>query len=98
MKRLVSWCLSGLAVIAGISVLLTGFLAYFVRTFNEVTRQFFDGLGRSLEPAPFIYRFLIGTDSLWAGWLWFALDFVWFWAGLALAYGLFRLGAHLRGG
>ncbi len=98
MKRVVSWCLFVLAVAAGISVFLTAFFAYFVRIFDEAKRPAFDGLWRPLEPAPFNASFLFGTDNLWAGWFWFAVDVVWIFGGLALAYGLFRLAQHLRGG
>lgn len=101
-KRVISWCLFGLAVIAGIGVFATSILAYFVQSYNPTTRQYFDGLGRPLERlvegdlASYIFAWIFANDTFWPGWFWFALDFVWFWGGLALAYGLFRLGDHLR--
>ena len=80
-------------VIAG---LIAGVLAYFVRSFHQPTRVWFDGLGRRLEDAPFIARFVFGAESQWAGWGYFAFDFVVFWGGVALAYGLLTLAGKLE--
>jgi hypothetical protein len=80
-------------VIAG---LIAGVLAYFVRSFHQPTGVWFDGLGRRLEEAPFIARFVFGAESQWAGWGYFALDFVVFWGGVALAYGLLTLAGKLE--
>jgi len=59
--------------------LVLGFLAYFVRSFDKTTGTWSDGLGRTLEAAPLVARFIFGTDSLWAGWGYFALEFLAFW-------------------
>jgi len=80
-------------VIAG---LIAGVLAYFVRSFHQPTGAWFDGLGRRLEEAPFIARFVFGAESQWAGWGYFALDFVVFGGGVALAYGLLTLAGKLE--
>ncbi len=74
------------AVIIFISVLIAGFLAYFVRPDPAI-----DGLGRELELAPTIVRFFLLRDSLWAGWSWYALDMIWFFGGICLAGALFLL-------
>jgi hypothetical protein len=77
--------------IIGVEVLLVlylGIMAYFVRSYDRSSGRIFDGLGRLLEPAPFVARFIFGADSYWAGWLQFGLEMVVFWGGAAIGVGL----------
>lgn len=98
MKWLFAKVLYGLAAVLGIGVFVIGFFAYFVRSYDPSTAQLYrDGLGRALELTPWFVRFIFGSDSLWAGWGWFAADFVWFWGGILIAFGLFSLGSELEG-
>lgn len=68
-----------------LTVLVAAFLAYFV-TGPGLT----DGLGRQLTESPILMRFLFGQERLWAGAVWFAVDLIVFWGGLAL--GIYLLG------
>ncbi len=65
------------------------FLGYFVVKTTPGGIGLLDGLGRSLEPAPFLARFFLGQDRMWAGWGWWAIDMFWFWGSMALAFFLF---------
>lgn len=86
--------LYAIAIANAVAVFGLGVFAYFVRSYREGV--WFDGLGRRLEDTPFIARFIFGTESQWAGWGFFALDFVVFWGGLAIAYGLATLAGKLE--
>lgn len=55
-----------------------------------------DGLGRTLSPTPMLVRLIFGQDRLWAGWVWFALDSVWFFGGLGTAYLLARAAERIK--
>jgi hypothetical protein len=95
MRALAAKAIYGVVIVEVLAGLVLGFLAYFVRSFNQPTRLWFDGLGRKLEDTPFIARFIFGADSQWAGWGYFALDFIVFWGGVAIAVGLLSLAAKL---
>ncbi len=95
MRVLAAKLIYGVVIAEVLAGLVIGFLAYFVRSFNQPTRLWFDGLGRKLENTPFIARFIFGADSQWAGWGYFVLDFVVFWGGVAIAYGLVTLATKL---
>jgi len=76
--------------------LILGFGAYFVRSFDRETGSYFDGLGRRLYLAPFIARFVLGTDSLWPGWSFFLLDLVVAWSAIGIGVLLVRLAMKLE--
>jgi hypothetical protein len=88
--------LYGLVIAEVVVGLVLGFLAYFVRSFDRATGVYFDGLGRQLELTPFIVRFVFGTDSLWPGWGYFALDMVVFWGAVGVGYALVGLASKLE--
>jgi hypothetical protein len=72
-----------------IAIFVAGFLAYFVSSFDSSTGQWFDGVGRRLSPrrgtATGFTGVVSGRDR--GGLL---ADFVWFWGGVALVYGLLK--------
>lgn len=81
-----------LALIFGIGIIVVtfvcGFLAYFVTHTDPGTRIIYDGFGRQLTESPWLLRVILTQDRLWAGWAWFAGDFVVFWLGIGLGFGL----------
>jgi hypothetical protein len=77
-------------------VLICGFLAYFVTSFNQETEQWLDGFGRPLYASPWFMRVMFGQDRLWTGWPWFLGDMVIFWGGIVIGYALINLGARKR--
>ncbi len=98
MSKLISKLLYGVVIVEVIVGLVLGFLAYFVRSFDRAAGVYFDGLGRQLELAPSIVRFVFRADTLWPGWGYFALDFVVFWGGVGIGYALVGLASKLEGG
>ena len=94
-NKLIAKALYGVVVIEAIAVLIAGFLAYFVQSYQSWDNTVYDGLGRLLKPAPFIARFVFGTDEMWPGWTWFLVDFVMFWGAVAIGYGLISLASKL---
>ena len=68
MNKLIAKSLYGPVVIGAIAVLIAGFLAYFVHSYQSWDNTVHDGLNRLLKPAPFIARFVFGTDAMWYGW------------------------------
>ncbi|SRR5258706_11789076 len=95
MRALIAKIIYGVVVGEVIAGLVLGVLAYFVRSFHQATGVWSDGLGRLLEETPLVARFVFGTESQWAGWGYFALDFVVFWGGIAVAYGLLAVAGNL---
>jgi len=79
-------------VLMGAAIFIAGVFAYFIKSFDPVTRAWYDGLGRRLIETPWIAKFFLGHDDSWPGWQWFAVDFVVFWGGLAIAYKLVQFG------
>ena len=75
-----------------IGLLIGGFMAYMVSCFDAASGQWSDGFGRALSDSPLFMRMLFGESQKWAGWYWFIGDMVIFWAGIAVAFGLFSLG------
>ena len=80
------------AAAIAISVFIAAFMAYFIRSFEKETKTVYDGLGRQLTEPPTWAKIFITSENSWAGLGWHALDFVWFFGGLALAFGLYGLG------
>lgn len=72
-----------IAVGIGLGVFVAAFLGYFV--VSKESAYWVDGLARPLGTAPWVARFVFGSDKEWAGWSWFFLDLLWFWAGIGLA-------------
>ena len=60
----------GMAAVLFVVVGVAGFLAYFVKSWSPDHTRLLDGVGRSLEPAPWLARFYLGTDGVWAGLGW----------------------------
>lgn len=83
-KKLVGYF--GVALI--LLVFVCGFRAYFVKSFDAQILTYFDGFGRQLMDAPIVARYLFGQERLWAGWLWFVGDIVWFFGGIFLGFNL----------
>lgn len=73
-----------------------GFMAYFVRSFDRATGVVFDGLGRQLEMSPFTARFILGAETFWPGWGYFALDIAVFWGGVAVGAALVNFASKLQ--
>lgn len=71
-------------------------MTYFVRSFDRVTGTYFNGQGRQLDLAPFVARFVLGADSLWAGCGYFALDMVVFWGGIGVGSAIVGLASKLE--
>ena len=74
MKGATSKLLRSLVGLEVIALLVLGFLAYYVRSFDKALGAYSDGLGRRLEPTPYTVQLVFGADRLWAGWGYFALD------------------------
>ena len=72
-----------IAVIWFLSLVVLGFLGYFVTSPGPS-----DGLGRPLTEAPVFVRILFGQERMWAGWTWFAVDMLIFWGSIGAALGI----------
>jgi hypothetical protein len=93
MKKIIGKIMFGVGFLIGASLLIAGFLAYFItQSRNGVI---IDGLGRSLLESPLLLRLIFGQDRLWPGLGWFMVDMVIFWGGVGLIYLLFTSGAKL---
>lgn len=92
MKRIFTFVCNVAAVAAAAAVFIAGFLAYFVSSIDPISHQEIDGLGRPLEASPLFMRSVFG-QHLWAGWGWWIIDIAWFWGGIAVAFGLVKLGS-----
>ena len=90
MKAIFTKLVYGLLAAGVLIGVVIGFLAYYIRSFDRGVGAYFDGLGRQLEPTPFIVRIIFGADSLWAGWGYFLLDFVIFWIAVGVGYALLQ--------
>ena len=90
MRKLIG--ILGLLLIA--AILTTGFLAYFVVSFDKATRIWSDGLGRQLTKSPVIVSWLFNQGE-WPGLAWFLADFAIFWGGGAIAIVMMRWGFRL---
>ena len=95
-RRILNRMLQVFAAGIALGVFAAAFLGYFVFSFDPQTGLVSDGLGRSLEPTPLLAGFIFDADRQWAGWGWFAADFVWFWGGLAVAWKLYEFAERRR--
>ncbi|MCX7545317.1 hypothetical protein [Marinicella gelatinilytica] len=50
--------------------------------------QVTDGIGRELKPAPWMIKYFLGTNRLWAGWGWQLLDSLIFLSVMILIFSL----------
>lgn len=88
MRKIIG-CIGGcIGVAMIITVVIAAFIAYFVYKTDPTTNVIYDGFGRPLSESPFLMRWFLGQDRVWAGWVWFALDMVIFWGGALTGYGL----------
>lgn len=76
------------AGILAISVVITAFKAYLLRSIDIKNQITYDGLGRVLSEPPW---WAPTTEKVWAGIGWHLFDIVWFFGGLALALWLYSL-------
>lgn len=74
MRQLLWRLTATLGVAWFVTLLVLGFLAYFVT--KPCDAGMCDGLGRPLSIAPFLVRLMLGQDRLWTGWIWFIGDIV----------------------
>ena len=88
MKKLIKLIANTFAGIIFLSVFILGFFAYFSR--SQEGAIIYDGLGRELYLVPPLLRFII-PDSLWPGFGWYAVDFIVFFGGIAIAGGIIAL-------
>ena len=73
-------------------ILIAGFIAYFIFSFDPQTQITCDGFGRQLYDSPFFMRLIFGQERLWTGWVWFIGDMLIFWGGLGLGINLIKWG------
>lgn len=76
-------------------LLFTGCLAYMVRSVDTGDGVVHDGLGRELKHAPFVARYILGAERLYAGATWFVIDLVVFWTSVILFFQLGKLAGYL---
>lgn len=95
MKNVIAKLIYFLLTLEIIILLICGFLAYFATSFDKISKTWFDGLGRTLEPAPFLIRFIY-MDDLWPGLKWFIFDIFIFWGAVLLGYSLINLSRRLE--
>jgi len=84
MKSIVARVLYSVVIVGGIILFISGFLAYFVRSYDAQTGIYYDGLGRGLELVPTFARIFLTPESLWAGWGYFILDAIIFWGSIGI--------------
>jgi hypothetical protein len=75
-----------------VAELIAGFIAYFVRSFDPITKSLSDGFRRPLTEAPWFMQFIFRTDAEWAGWGWFLADMIIFWGRLGIAVMILQYG------
>jgi hypothetical protein len=80
------------AAAIAVSVFIAAFMALFIRNLDTATRTVYDGLGRQLSEPPMWAKMVFTSESSWAGLGWYALDSIWFFGGLGLAFVLYGLG------
>jgi hypothetical protein len=83
------------ALIAGFVALLFAAYRSDQRFWSPCVRQWRDGLGRVLEPAPPFARVFLDADVQWAGWPQFWLQWLVVIGGAVVAIGLHLMGASL---
>lgn len=90
MKRMPQYGFMGASFIFGAVAFIYGALSYFFRSVGP-NNTVFDGLGRQLDIAPLLVRFLYMNDTLWPGFYWAVFDWILFFGLLGLAYLMINL-------
>jgi hypothetical protein len=84
MKKTIQILIIIILVGGWIFIIISGFLAYFVSSYDAVNKVPVDGLGREIMKAPFLAKFLLIGNSTWAGLKWMIVDYIVFWGFVAL--------------
>ena len=79
-----------LAAAIALTVVIVGFVAYFMGSIDIENEVVYDGLGRVLSEPPLWAQILITPEPVWAGLVWHLIDIVWFFGGLFVAYRLYK--------
>ena len=90
MQKLITKGIYGAVILVAIALLILGFLAYFVSSFDKASGTWSDGLGRTLVQTPALIRLVFGEERLYPGWKWFILDMIVFWGVIAFGAYLVR--------
>lgn len=91
MKRIAARLAILLGAVLWICVIIVGFTAYFTYGTDDAGVMH-DGFGRTLSEAPYVAKWLLGTERVWVGWLWSFCDLAVFLGGLGAGYGLISWG------
>lgn len=67
-----------------IFIIISGFLAYYVSSFDEIRNVPVDGLGRELFKAPFLANILLLRSDSWTGLNWMIIEYIVLWGFVAL--------------
>jgi hypothetical protein len=86
--------LIGLGFTVLIATLIFGYLAWFVTISGDHGGDLYDGMGRTLKPAPLIARIIV-MDRLWAGFIWLIVDSIAVVLGFMGGFSIARLGFYL---
>lgn len=92
MRKAIGWL--EIAIIA--CVFITGFIAYFVFSFDPRTKITFDGFGCQLYESLWFMRLIFGQNRLRAGWVWFIGDIIIFWGGIEFGISLAGWGLNTK--
>lgn len=90
MKRILQYGLMGAGFTFGAVAFIYGTLTYFIRSVGP-NNTIYDGIGRQLDIAPLLVRFVYMNDTLWPGVYWAVFDWVLFFGLLGLASLMFNL-------
>jgi hypothetical protein len=80
------------AITAGyvITCIIWGILGYDIYSVDAHGTPIRDGLGRSLYPSPWLFRYFFGADERWPGARWFLCENLVFWIVNGLLYHFWR--------
>lgn len=95
MKKILQYASICVGLIFGAGALIFGFLSSFVRSVGT-DNTIYDGLGRQLDIAPLLVRFLHVNDTMWPGFLWSVFDWILFFGLFGLAYLMFNLSSKFE--
>lgn len=95
MKKIASKLIFAIVVIGGTILFILGFLAYF-KIDKHLDGTIYDGLGRQLDFCPPIISFVFWNSGLWAGWMWFIVDIVFFFGLISIGYLLLQKSKQLK--
>lgn len=97
MKKNLSVLLKCVVGVLFVGLLIGGFIAYFMTSYDQPNDVYRDGFGRAKSETPGLVRFIFGQESTWTGWFWFIGDMVIFWGGLYLCLFLVNYAKKLAG-